>query len=85
MGGGIAILATMPGGPLHGIVRGVCLLAPLCKIADDMMMSPWKVSQMKEQEVDERLMNTQPFFHARSSRSNGWPTCFPRHRSRLFR
>lgn len=43
MGGGIALLATMPGGPLHKVVKGVILLSPMCKIADDMMMPTWVV------------------------------------------
>lgn len=42
MGGAISVLATMPGGPLHNIAK-VILLAPMCKMAEEMMLPPWVV------------------------------------------
>ena len=44
MGGAITLLSTAVDGPLKDVVKGVVLLAPMCKIAKEMMFPNWVVS-----------------------------------------
>jgi alpha-beta hydrolase superfamily lysophospholipase len=47
MGGAVVLFATLEDGPLHGVVRGVVALAPMCELAETMRLPPWKVFALK--------------------------------------
>lgn len=47
MGGAIAILATMKGGPLHDTIAGNIFVAPMCQLSDDMMLPGCVVAMFK--------------------------------------
>eukprot|EP00049_Salpingoeca_infusionum_P026264 m.24715 g.24715 ORF g.24715 m.24715 type:complete len:302 (-) comp8628_c0_seq2:127-1032(-) len=44
MGGAITLLSTAVDGPLKDVVKGVVLLAPMCKIAKEMMFPNWVIN-----------------------------------------
>eukprot|EP00730_Choanoeca_flexa_P007493 TRINITY_DN12341_c2_g2_i3.p1 TRINITY_DN12341_c2_g2~~TRINITY_DN12341_c2_g2_i3.p1 ORF type:complete len:330 (+),score=64.13 TRINITY_DN12341_c2_g2_i3:82-1071(+) len=44
MGGAVALLSTAPGARLEGKVRALILLAPMCKISDDMQPPAWLIA-----------------------------------------
>eukprot|EP00055_Hartaetosiga_balthica_P007801 m.27471 g.27471 ORF g.27471 m.27471 type:complete len:295 (+) comp5944_c0_seq1:815-1699(+) len=44
MGGAIALMATSKEGRLEKLTRGTILLAPMCKIAKEMMLPQWVIS-----------------------------------------
>eukprot|EP01147_Barroeca_monosierra_P003197 gene3197-5926_t len=46
MGGAIALLASSPNSPVRSLLKGVILLAPMCKIADEMMLPDWIINAM---------------------------------------
>ena len=46
LGGAIVLDSTLPGGPLHNKVKGIILLCPMCRMADNMMMPVWLVRHL---------------------------------------
>eukprot|EP00042_Codosiga_hollandica_P031664 m.194243 g.194243 ORF g.194243 m.194243 type:complete len:325 (-) comp53699_c0_seq3:68-1042(-) len=47
MGGAIALSSSLQGAPLHNIVTGAVLIAPMCKIADHLKPPKWQVRMLK--------------------------------------
>ncbi|EGD76962.1 hypothetical protein PTSG_07305 [Salpingoeca rosetta] len=46
MGGALTLLLAAPNSRVRQIVSGVVLLAPMCKIADEMMLPQWLINMM---------------------------------------
>lgn len=47
MGGAVSIASTYGDGPLTDIVRGLVLVAPMCKIADNLKPPEWQIKMLK--------------------------------------